>query len=41
MDQEAFVMLAGGRRAPDRVDVEVSGDPDLAGRILAAMAITP
>jgi len=41
MDVESFVVLSGGRRGPDRVDVEVSGDEDLAPRILAGMAVTP
>ncbi len=41
MDRETFVLLAGGRRTPDRVSVTVTGDPDLAARILGAMAITP
>ena len=41
MDLESFAILSGGRRAPDRVQVELSGDRELAGRILAAMAVTP
>ncbi len=41
MDRETFLVLAGGRRRPDQVQVEVTGDQELAGRILAAMAITP
>jgi hypothetical protein len=41
MSREAFVVLAGGRRGPDDVSVEVSGDADLAARVLAAMAVTP
>jgi uncharacterized protein (TIGR03083 family) len=41
LEPEAFVVLAGGRRAPDRVDAVVEGDTDLGARVLAAMAITP
>lgn len=41
MDVETFVILAGGRRSADAVDVEVAGDEDLARRVLEAMALTP
>ena len=41
MSREAFVVLAGGRRGPDDVTVQVSGDADLAARVLAVMAVTP
>ncbi|HEU4511721.1 MAG TPA: maleylpyruvate isomerase family mycothiol-dependent enzyme [Nocardioidaceae bacterium] len=41
MDVETFVVLAGGRRAPEAVDVEVTGDTELARRLLEAMAVTP
>lgn len=41
LETEAFILLAGGRRGPDRVEVAVSGDAPLADRILAAMAVTP
>ncbi|QNN54258.1 maleylpyruvate isomerase family mycothiol-dependent enzyme [Nocardioides mesophilus] len=41
MDTEAYVVLSGGRRAADRVPVEVDGDPDLAARVLAALPVTP
>lgn len=41
MDLQVFVILAGGRRTPDRVRVEIAGDPELADRIMAAMAVTP
>ena len=41
MDRETFVALAGGRRSADEVSVGVTGDADLAARILAGMAITP
>jgi uncharacterized protein (TIGR03083 family) len=40
-DRETFVVLAGGRRPADAARVSVEGDADLAGRILAGMAITP
>lgn len=36
-----FVLLAGGRRTPDEVDVEVDGDEDLGAAALAAMSVTP
>lgn len=39
MDPESYVILAGGRGAP--TEVAVTGDHDLADRVLAAMAITP
>jgi len=43
MDREAFVVLAGGRRPASALDdrVEVTGDGDLARRILAGLALTP
>ncbi len=41
MDRETFVVLAGGRRTADAESVGIEGDADLAGRILAGMAITP
>lgn len=41
MEREAFICLAGGRRAPEDGTVEVSGDADLGGRILGSMATTP
>lgn len=40
-DFESWIVLAGGRRAPADVDVEVTGDEDLARRVLARMAVTP
>lgn len=40
-DRESFVLLAGGRRGPDRVRVEVDGDLELGARILEAMGVTP
>ncbi len=41
LSTEDLLIATGGRRAPDRLDVEVSGDADLARALLAAMAITP
>jgi len=41
MSRETFIVLAGGRRAPGEVSVEVAGNSDLATRVLAAMAVTP
>ncbi|MGZ4442543.1 MAG: maleylpyruvate isomerase family mycothiol-dependent enzyme, partial [Nocardioidaceae bacterium] len=41
MDLETFVILSGGRRTPDNVTVEVTGDQELGGRVLAAMSVTP
>ena len=41
MDREAFVVLTGGRRRPDAVQVEVEGDQDLGQRVLAGMGVTP
>ena len=41
MDLETYVVLAGGRRDPADVKVEVEGDEELGAGILAAMAVTP
>lgn len=41
MTGETFAILCGGRRPPDDVDVEVTGDADLARRVADAMAVTP
>jgi uncharacterized protein (TIGR03083 family) len=41
MDLETYVVLAGGRRSPDDVAVEVGGDEELAAKVLAALAVTP
>ena len=41
MGPETFVILAGGRRDPGAVDVEVTGDRELADRVLAALPVTP
>jgi uncharacterized protein (TIGR03083 family) len=41
MDREAFILLAGGRRQPAPGAVALSGDADLARRVLDALAVTP
>jgi hypothetical protein len=41
MDVETYVVLCGGRRRPEDVDVRVSGDAELGHRVLAALAVTP
>ncbi len=40
-DLESWTRLAGGRCAPDEVDVALEGDLDLGRRVLAGMAVTP
>jgi uncharacterized protein (TIGR03083 family) len=40
-DLETFVMLGGGRRPPETLAVEMTGDRELGTRVLAAMAVTP
>lgn len=41
MSLEDFVLVAGGRASPQSLGVDLSGDVDLAGRVLAAMSVTP
>jgi hypothetical protein len=41
MDRATFAALAGGRREASPGAVRVDGDRKLAGRVLAAMAVTP
>ncbi len=41
LEREAYVVLAGGRRTPEAVTATVTGDADLGGRLLAALAVTP
>jgi uncharacterized protein (TIGR03083 family) len=41
LEWETFVRLGGGRVDPSEAEVEVSGDGDLAGRVLAGMSVTP
>ncbi|MDL4819702.1 maleylpyruvate isomerase family mycothiol-dependent enzyme [Actinomadura opuntiae] len=38
---EGYVRLAAGRCGPDAVKAQVKGDEELAGRVLANMALTP
>jgi uncharacterized protein (TIGR03083 family) len=40
MEWETFARLGGGRVQASVAEVEVAGDPDLAGRVLAGMAVT-
>ncbi len=40
MDTETFTILAAGRRGPSDVTVTIEGDPELAARVLGAMAVT-
>ena len=37
---ESFTVLAGGRRTPDQVDVEIDGDEALGRAVLAGMVLT-
>jgi hypothetical protein len=41
MAPEAFVVLAGGRRALEEVELEVDGDRQLGLWILDRLAVTP
>jgi len=41
MGRESWIVLAGGRRGPDAVEVRAEGDPELAAAILANLAVTP
>jgi hypothetical protein len=41
MDGDTLALLAAGRIEPVDANVGVEGDVDLAGRVLAAMAVTP
>jgi hypothetical protein len=40
-DFSTWVLLACGRAAPDVLPIEVSGDDELAARVLANAAVTP
>ena len=40
-DIESYIVLCGGRRGVDSVDVSVMGDPELGRRVLESMAVTP
>lgn len=41
MTVQDFVLAGGGRRDPSALDVEVTGDPALAQRVLAELVVTP
>ncbi len=41
LSPEDFIVLAGGRRAPEVTDPRLSGDEELGRRLLAALAVTP
>lgn len=41
MSPEAFIVLAGGRRTPEQVHVDITGDQPLGAAVLANMATTP
>ena len=41
MGREAWIVLAGGRRTPDAVEVQVEGDAELGAAVLANLAVTP
>ena len=41
LDFETWIVLAGGRRAVEEVEVEVAGDQDLGHRVLENLAVTP
>ena len=41
MDRESFILLAGGRRAPETDAVTVTGDAGLGQRIVDTLAVTP
>jgi uncharacterized protein (TIGR03083 family) len=41
MDRESFILLAGGRRAPDTGTIRVEGDDLLGHKILDTLAVTP
>jgi uncharacterized protein (TIGR03083 family) len=41
MDFETFIILSGGRRTPEQVEVRVTGDAVLGHSVLANLAVTP
>jgi len=41
MDTGTFVVLCGGRRAPETQDVDVGGNPDLGERFRRSLSMTP
>jgi uncharacterized protein (TIGR03083 family) len=41
MDRESFILLAGGRRAPEPGAIRLDGDDELGNRIIDTLAVTP
>ena len=41
MDRESFILLAGGRRAPEPGAIRIDGDDELGNRIVDTLAVTP
>ena len=41
MDRESFIVLAGGRRAPDAGAIRIEGDDQLGKQIVDTLAVTP
>jgi uncharacterized protein (TIGR03083 family) len=41
LDLESYIVLAGGRRAPSDVPVEVEGDQELGALVVSSLAVTP
>lgn len=41
MDRESFILLAGGRRAPEPGAIRIDGDEELGNRIVDTLAVTP
>lgn len=41
LDREGFIVLAGGRRAPERVAVVIDGNEELGRQVTANLAVTP
>lgn len=41
MDSETFARLGGGRELAEEFDVRVTGDAELASRVLSSLAVTP
>lgn len=41
MDRESFILLTGGRRAPDPRAIRIDGDDQLGQRIVDTLAVTP
>jgi len=41
MDRESFILLAGGRRAPETGAIRIEGDHELGNQIIETLAVTP